>query len=165
MAKEEDFVFFWGGTYSQWCPSVFEIDGVEYNCAEQYMMAKKALLFGDYDSLREIMLEENPALQKAMGKKVRGFNKEKWERYCRKYVYDGNYAKFTQNEHMLEQLLATGDKEIVEASPEDTIWGIGLHESNQDVYDKTKWKGTNWLGIAIMEVRTKLRDEYATFNA
>ena len=164
MAKE-DFVFFWGGTYSQWCASIFEIDGVEYNCAEQYMMAKKALLFGDYDSLREIMLEKNPALQKAMGKKVRGFNKEKWERYCRKYVYDGNYAKFTQNEHMLEQLLATGDKEIVEASPEDTIWGIGLHESNPDVYDKTKWLGTNWLGIAIMEVRTKLRDEYATFNA
>jgi ribA/ribD-fused uncharacterized protein len=112
MAKS-DFILFWGGTYSQWCPSVFVIDGVEYNTAEQYMMAKKALLFGDYDSLREIMLEKSPALQKAMGKKVKGFNKVKWETYCRDYVYDANYAKFTQNPKMLKELMATGDKEIV----------------------------------------------------
>ena len=155
MAKS-DFVLFWGGTYSQWCPSVFVIDGVEYNTAEQYMMAKKALLFGDYDSLREIMVEKSPALQKAMGKKVKGFNKVKWETYCRDYVYDANYAKFTQNPKMLKELMATGDKEIVEASPEDTIWGIGLHETNPLAWDKATWKGTNWLGEAIMRVRAKL---------
>lgn len=157
MAKS-DFIFFWGGTYSQWCPSVFKIDGVEYNCAEQYMMAKKALLFGDYDSLALIMNTKEPKEQKALGKKVKGFNKEKWETYCRDYVYDANYAKFTQNSEMQKELLATGDKEIVEASPEDKIWGIGLHETNPLAWDKSTWEGTNWLGEAIMKVRKKLRE-------
>jgi len=155
----DNFVFFWGGTYSQWCPSEFKIDGVTYNCAEQYMMAKKALLFNDFDSLREIMLEKSPAIQKALGKKVKGFNKEIWETYCRDFVYDGNYAKFTQNKDMLLELLSSGDREIVEASPEDKIWGIGMHERHEDILDRTKWQGTNWLGEAIMQVRETLLKE------
>jgi ribA/ribD-fused uncharacterized protein len=155
----DNYVFFWGGTMSQWCPSFFIIDGVEYNCTEQYMMAKKALMFNDFDAYREIMLEEEPATQKAIGKTVIGFNKEKWEKYCIDIVTDGNYAKFTQNPKMKEELLASGDREIVEASPEDKIWGIGLHETNPYVLDKSKWQGTNWLGIAIMRVRERIRNE------
>ena len=155
MAKE-DFILFWGGTYSQWCPSYFQIDGVEYNCAEQYMMAKKALLFNDFDSYREIMLEDQPSTQKALGKRVKGFDKVKWETYCRKYVYDANYAKFTQNPKMKKELMDTMGKEIVEASPEDKIWGIGLHETNPLAWDKATWQGTNWLGEAIMQVRETL---------
>jgi ribA/ribD-fused uncharacterized protein len=158
--SKENFVFFWGGTYSQWMPSVFKIDGVEYNCAEQYMMAKKALLFNDFESLSKIMGTSDPREQKALGKKVSGFDKKMWETYCRKYVYDGNYAKFTQNPKMLKELMATGDKEIVEASPEDTIWGIGMHSNDPDILNKTKWKGTNWLGEAIMEVREAIRMVY-----
>jgi hypothetical protein len=156
MAKE-DFILFWGGTFSQWCPSYFQIDGVEYNCAEQYMMAKKALLFNDFDSYREIMLEDQPSTQKALGKRVKGFDKVKWEKYCRKYVYDANYAKFTQNPKMLKELLLTGTKEIVEASPEDKIWGIGLHETNPLAWDKSTWQGTNWLGEAIMQAREAIK--------
>jgi ribA/ribD-fused uncharacterized protein len=126
------------------------------------MMAKKALLFGDYDALREIMLSKDPALQKAMGKKVKGFDKDKWEKHCRKFVYDGNYAKFTQNPDMLSELMASGDRELVEASPEDKIWGIGMHESHPDILDSSKWKGTNWLGQAIMYVRENLIYELKT---
>jgi|TARA_R110000782_G_C14785211_1_gene410385 ribA/ribD-fused uncharacterized protein len=159
IKDKPDFVMFWGGTYSQWCPSIFEIDGVVYNTAEQYMMAKKALLFGDYDSLKKIMLEESPSVQKALGKKVKDFDKVKWETYCRKYVYDGNYGKFTQNPKMFKELLSTGDREIVEASPEDNIWGIGLHETNPLAWNKTTWRGTNWLGLAIMQVRETLKIE------
>ncbi len=151
--KKEDFVFFWGGTFSQWCPSNFTIDGVTYNCCEQYMMAKKALMFNDFDAYREIMLEESPALQKAIGRTVRGFNVPKWEMYCRDIVFDANLAKFTQNPKMLEELFATGELEIVEASPEDKIWGIGLKETNPLAWNKETWQGTNWLGEAIMEVR------------
>jgi predicted NAD-dependent protein-ADP-ribosyltransferase YbiA (DUF1768 family) len=128
IKDKPDFVMFWGGTYSQWCPSIFEIDGVVYNTAEQYMMAKKALLFGDYDSLKKIMLEESPSVQKALGK-------------------------------MFKELLSTGDREIVEASPEDNIWGIGLHETNPLAWNKTTWRGTNWLGLAIMQVRETLKIE------
>lgn len=152
----DKYVFFWGGTFSQWCPSYFIIDGVGYNCCEQYMMAKKALMFNDIEAYRNIMMEVGPAEQKAMGKQVTAFHKPTWEKYCRKIVYDANLAKFLQNPKMGKELLETGDREIVEASPEDTIWGIGMHERDSDILDKSKWRGKNWLGEAIMEARLTL---------
>ena len=155
----EEFVFFWGGICSQWYSSWFEIDGQKYSCAEQYMMYKKALLFEDEDVANAIMRTQNPMEQKALGRKVRGFNKDKWEEVCREYVYEANYAKFTQNPDLLFELVSYGDREIVEASPEDPIWGIGMHETNPDIFDRTKWKGTNWLGEAIMRVRDTLKVE------
>lgn len=154
--KKEDFIFFWGGTYSQWAPSKFVIDGVLYNCCEQYMMAKKALMFHDYVALQKIMSSKDPSYQKEQGRKVIDFDVNLWTKYCRQIVYDANYAKFTQNPEMREELIATGNKEIVEASPEDKIWGIGLHESDPLAWDKSTWKGTNWLGEAIMAVREDL---------
>ena len=153
---KSDYVFFWGGTFSQWCPSNFEIDGVKYNCGEQYMMAKKAMLFNDNETLGKIMKATDPRIQKALGRTVKNFEKSKWDNVCRDYVYEGNYAKFTQNGQMKKELLNTGTKEIVEASPEDTIWGIGLRESDPRAWDKTHWLGTNWLGEAIMRVRKEL---------
>lgn len=150
---KSDFVFFWGGTFSQWQPSFFQIDGVEYNCCEQYMMAKKALLFNDFETLAHIMASDQPDDQKALGRKVKGFNVEIWVKYCRKFVYDGNYAKFTQNPKMREELMGTMGKEIVEASPEDPIWGIGLRGNDERAWKKETWLGTNWLGEAIMQVR------------
>jgi len=158
MAKE-DFIFFWNGTYSQWEPSKFTIDNVEYNCCEQYMMAQKALMFNDLDSYTEIMKSTSPRQQKELGRSVKGFDKETWEAKCQDIVYEGNYAKFTQNPHMKEELMATGNLEIVEASPYDTIWGIGLGERDPLAWNKSTWKGLNWLGIAIMRVRTKLCEE------
>ncbi len=155
----DKYIFFWGGVFSQWCPSKFVIDEVEYNCTEQFMMAKKALLFEDEESYKLIMYADNPRDQKAFGRRVKGFDKDKWEAVCREYVYEGNYAKFTQNPEMCEELFSTGKLEIVEASPEDKIWGIGLHESDSRVHDKSKWEGTNWLGEAIMRVRKQLKDE------
>jgi len=88
---------------------------------------------------------------------VRGFDKDKWEEVCREYVYEANYAKFTQNPKYLEELMSYGDREIVEASPKDKIWGIGLHETDERVHDKSQWQGTNWLGKAITQVRDELK--------
>lgn len=153
----DKFVFFWGGTFSQWCPSTFEIGGVKYNCCEQYMMAQKALLFNDTESYKMIMSATSPRDQKAFGRRVKGFDKDEWESVCRQIVYDANFAKFTQNPKMMAELIETGDREIVEASPEDKIWGIGLHENDARVHDKSQWQGTNWLGEAIMQVREKLK--------
>jgi len=155
----DKFVFFWGGTFSQWAPSDFTIDGVDYSCCEQYMMAKKAMLFNDEASLKLIMSTRSPMDQKMYGRKVKGFDKAIWENVCREYVYDGNYAKFTQNPKMEAELMATGNKEIVEASPEDKIWGIGLHVSDPRSRKKEEWLGTNWLGEAIMKVRETLKGE------
>jgi ribA/ribD-fused uncharacterized protein len=157
--KTDKYIFFWGGTFSQWCPSKFVIDNVEYNCCEQYMMAKKALLFEDIDSYNQIMATKSPKEQKAIGRKVKNFDKNKWEAVCREIVYEANYAKFSQNAVMKSELSRSGDREIVEASPEDKIWGIGMHESHPDILDKSKWQGTNWLGEAIMQVRNKFDEE------
>jgi ribA/ribD-fused uncharacterized protein len=152
----DKYVFFWGGTMSQWHASEFEIDGQKYTCAEQYMMYKKASLFEDEDVANAIMRTNNPREQKALGRKVRGFDKDKWEEVCKEYVYEANYAKFTQNPHMLEELKTYGNREIVESSPEDSIWGIGMHENHPDILDKSKWQGKNWLGQSIMRVRDEL---------
>lgn len=153
MRKIDKYVFFWGGPFSQWHLSTFEIDGVKYNCCEQYMVAKKALLFGDYESYKKIMHEKDPAIQKAIGKKIKDFNRDTWKNYCQKFVFDANYAKFTQNYDLLQIILDTGDKEIVEANSNNNIWGIGLDKSNPDILDKNKWRGLNLLGEIIMQVR------------
>jgi ribA/ribD-fused uncharacterized protein len=155
----ESFVFFWGGNFSQWAKAPMEIDGVQYNCCEQHMMAEKARLFGDMAALATIMKTKNPKEQKAAGRKVKGFDTEKWNRVAREIVYRGNYAKFSQNPALLTELAGTGDKIIVEASPSDAIWGIGLAADDPRARDRAQWRGTNWLGEAIMRVREQLRME------
>ena len=162
--ETKDYVFFWGGTFSQWAPSEFIVNGVKYSSAEQYMMAAKAVLFNDTEAHTQIMGTTSPAYQKAIGRKVKGFNTYQWEQICRDVVYEANYAKFTQNPKMLAELMATGEKEIVEASPEDKIWGIGLHVSDPRSRKKEEWLGTNWLGEAIMKVRETLKKEMEDKN-
>lgn len=152
---KNEFVFFWGGIYSNWYPSNFTLDGVKYNCAEQAMMAKKALLFGDQEAHNKIMAAKDPRDQKALGRTVKGFTVETWDKVAKDIVYEIVKAKFTQNKGLLTQLLSTGNKELVEASPQDKIWGIGLAESDPRAWDKSTWLGTNWLG----ETLTKLKND------
>ena len=102
----EQFVFFWGGWPSQMIKSPFVIDGVQYNCCEQFMMAEKARVFG-----------ANPGKQQAIGRSVRGFDADVWDSVCRGIVYRGNVAKYEQNPQLGEYLLQTGERTIVEASP------------------------------------------------
>lgn len=154
--NKDNFIFFWGGPFSQWYKHDFEVNGVKYNCCEQYMMAQKALLFGDDESYKKIMKLKDPAQQKAIGRNVKNFDPNKWNEVCRKIVYDANLAKFSDF-GLKVAILSTGDKEIVEASPYDRIWGIGLPEGDPRCLDKAQWQGTNWLGIAIMQVRDTLR--------
>lgn len=150
--------FFYGGIYSQFFPCIFLEDGIQYTCAEQYMMAKKALLFNDMDSYNEILSLANPYKIKALGRRVKNFDQKIWDEYKEDIVFKGNLLKFSQNQELCKELLATENKEIVEASPTDIIWGIGLAETDPDIYDKSKWKGTNLLGKAIMKVRDVLKD-------
>lgn len=150
--------FFYGGIYSQFFPCTFLEDGIRYTCAEQYMMAKKALLFNDMDSYNEILSLANPYKIKALGRRVKNFDQKIWDEYKEDIVFKGNLLKFSQNQALCKELLATENKEIVEASPTDIIWGIGLAETDPDIYDKSKWRGTNLLGKAIMKVRDVLKD-------
>ena len=157
----ESFVFFWKppAVFGQWTMSDFESDGIHYNCAEQYMMAEKARLFEDHGALSKILASESPRTQKALGQKVRGFTEKAWRKNREQIVTKGNLAKFSQNSEMREELLETGDKTLVEASPLDRIWGIGLRADDPRVLDPHLWQGLNLLGKALMSVRDALRAE------
>jgi len=151
----EQFTFFYGGIGSQWHPSKFVIDNVEYNCGEQYMMSEKARLFGDEDALEIIMGSKNPKIQKAAGRLVKNFDNKVWEANRKAIVYRGNYAKFTQNPSMLEWLLSSHGSTLVEASPWDKIWGIGLTASDPRAQNRATWQGSNDLG----KIETQLRED------
>ncbi len=105
-----------------------------------------------------IMSEEYPSVQKELGRMVSNYNQDVWDKHKFDIVVNANYLKFTQDETLKELLLDTGDKTIVEASPYDTIWGIGLSCDDDRVLDESKWKGENLLGKAIMKVRTRLNE-------
>lgn len=159
--KEEKFHLFWRGVFSQWYAADMEIDGIYYNCCEQYMMAEKARLFGDKQAEKEIMETSSPRVQKDIGRLVRDFDIDVWEEIeenaqprCWNIVYKGNLAKFTQNPGLKAELFSTKGKTLVEASPYDTVWGIGRGEEDPLCHDRDYWNGTNWLG----EVLTVLRD-------
>lgn len=156
MKSNDQFVFFWNGIYSNWYPCVLNIKGITYNCVEQYMMAQKALSFDDMQAYNDIMATPDPAKQKAIGRKVQGFDPDAWNAISKDVVYEACWEKF-QDPKLKAELLATGTKEIVEASPYDKIWGIGLGEEDPLIWDKTKWQGLNWLGVVIMEVRKNLK--------
>lgn len=155
--SSEPFLFFWSGPFSQWHPSPFTLGGVTYNCAEQYMMAGKARLFGD--SVREqlIMANAAPDVQQNLGREVIGFDPDVWAAHARDIVYRGSMAKYEQNADLREHLLATGTRILVEASATDRVWGIGLRATDPRAKHRNTWRGTNWLG----ETLTRVRDELA----
>ena len=157
MRITEKHVFFWNGIYSQWHKAPMVIDKIEYDSCEQYMMHQKALLFGDLEIAEQIMLEKNPREQKRYGRMIRNFDKATWDKNCLAIVYEGNLAKFSQNEDLKLEMLATGDRVFVEASPLDNIWGIGLDENAENVDDPSFWLGLNLLGQALTLVKIKLQ--------
>lgn len=156
MNKQYTFFYKTRSPFSNWHPAIFEDeDGVEYNCTEQYMMYQKAKLFGDHETATEILDAMDPREQKALGRKVKGFVSSIWEANAKSIVYDGCKLKFTQNPHLLQKLFDTEGTLLVEASPYDKIWGIGLGEDDPRIHDPKNWQGTNWLG----EILTRLRDD------
>jgi ribA/ribD-fused uncharacterized protein len=159
------YVFFWkptgiNGIYSQWYESEFEENGTKFNCAEQYMMYHKALLFGDKMNADRIMDVTSPAAMRRIGRAVRNFNDETWAKHRKRIVKQGNYLKFTQNPHLLRRLLSSKTATYVEASPKDRIWGIGYTAENA-IKQKEKW-GTNLLGKILTELRNELLQEAQT---
>ena len=157
MKITNKYVFFWNGIYSQWHPAPMTIDKIEYNTAEQYMMHQKALLFGDEEVAELIMKETNPSEQKKYGRMIKNFDKAVWDKNCLAIVYEGNLAKFKQNEDLKEEMLSTGDKIFVEASPYDNIWGIGLGEDAEGIENPSFWLGLNLLGQALTLVKNELK--------
>jgi ribA/ribD-fused uncharacterized protein len=163
-----DYLFFWGHTpknpevidktcFSQWYPSPFVVENKLYHTAEHWMMAGKAKLFNDTNAFSQIMTAIKPGVVKALGRTVKNFNAVTWNEHAYQIVVEGNMHKFSQNEPMKNFLLTTGNKIIVEASPQDNIWGIGLGQDRKEAMHPDTWRGTNWLGFALMEARDKLK--------
>lgn len=174
LIKEEQqgiqhkFLFFWGhqpdvngqiskSCFSQWWYSPFEVDGVTYITAEHWMMAKKALLFSDNEMYQKIIEAKSPAEAKKLGRLVQNYVEKQWLENRMDIVIQGNYYKFSQHPALSEFLKNTGERILVEASPYDTIWGIGMVERDPNILFPTKWKGENLLGFALMEVRNLLK--------
>jgi ribA/ribD-fused uncharacterized protein len=151
---------FWGGWASQWYPSDFVVDDVTFNCAEQFMMFSKAIFFGDTDTATKVLGARWPKQQKELGRMAGPWNPA-WDEPegSRVIVLRGTLAKFRQNPRLRKALMGTGESIIAEASPVDAKWGIGLGMDDGKAWDPAQWRGTNWLGKALMQARTLLRDE------
>ncbi|WP_234536078.1 NADAR family protein [Streptomyces shenzhenensis] len=144
---------------SQWWPSRFVVDGVEYATAEHWMMAGKARLFGDAEAERAVLAAKHPAEAKKAGRLVRGFDEETWRRERFGLVTEGSVHKFAADTGLRDFLLGTGDRVLVEASPVDRIWGIGLTATDAGADDPERWRGLNLLGFALMAARERLAAE------
>lgn len=141
---------------SQWYPAPFTVDGVRYPTAEHYMMAGKARLFGDAEAEKLVLTDDDPGRAKSAGRKVRGFDEETWAEHRYDLVVAANHAKFGQHRPLRDFLTATGDRVLVEASPHDAVWGIGLSASQPEAARPSQWRGLNLLGFALMDVRDSL---------
>jgi ribA/ribD-fused uncharacterized protein len=166
---QPSYLFFWGhrplangeigkSCFSQWWLASFSVDQVSYLTAEHFMMAEKARLFGDKDTRAKILKAETPKAAKELGRRVKGFDETAWEAERFQLVIKGNLAKFSQNLNLQSFLLTTGEKVLIEASPVDRIWGIGLSATDELAMNPERWRGLNLLGFALMEVRQLIRE-------
>jgi ribA/ribD-fused uncharacterized protein len=163
-----DYLFFWGhqvpkdgsvgkSCFSQWYEAPFTIEGETYRTAEHFMMAGKARLFGDTDTCEKILAARTPGEAKKLGRQIRDFVEARWLDARFDLVTRGNIAKFSQNQTLGAFLLGTGQQVLVEASPVDAIWGIGLAATDAAAQDPRTWSGLNLLGYALMAARDELR--------
>jgi ribA/ribD-fused uncharacterized protein len=158
MKTTDNFVFFFTDkdVFSNWHPSPFSVKNVNFTCAEQYMMYCKAKVFGDHEVADKIIASTSPKEQKALGRSVRGYDDDIWRKKRLSIVVVGLIYKFEQNPSARKLLIETNGKTLVEASPYDKIWGVGLAASDPNILDPSKWKGQNLLGKALMKVREVL---------
>lgn len=160
------FMFFWGhqqkaneisaSCFSQWYPASFVLDDQVYLTAEHFMMAEKARLFGDAEARAKIFNASTPGAAKALGRQVRGFDDAAWIEHRYATVVRANELKFSQNPQLREFLMQTGARVLVEASPVDCIWGIGLAQDDERCSNPNHWNGLNLLGFALMQVRADM---------
>jgi ribA/ribD-fused uncharacterized protein len=162
--KQLKYLFFWGhhpskngditaSCFSQWWEQSFIVEDILYKTAEHYMMAQKALLFKDSTSYQKIIASNTAAEAKNIGREVENFDEILWDSKKYELVKKGNFHKFSQNKDLQKFLLSTNHRILVETSPVDKIWGIGLAAKDERAERPAEWKGLNLLGFALMEVR------------
>lgn len=122
------------------------------------MMYHKALLMNDEEIAAKIVATENahPSRAKALGREVRNFDLDVWKNNADRVVEEGNVRKFGSSEELKAVLLGTGERVLVETSPDDKIWGVGFTTADAEGRE-SEW-GNNGLGKALMRARQRLRD-------
>jgi len=164
------YIFFWGHSskeneevgkfiFSQWFFAPFTSDNVEYKTSEHWMMASKAKLFGDNEIFAKIIKADKPGEVKELGRQIKNFDQLTWDKRKFEIVKGGNIYKFSQNQKLGDYLINTGDRVLVEASPVDPIWGIGLSQDSNNIDNPHTWRGLNLLGFSLMETRDFLKDQ------
>ena len=162
--SETDAIFFYRvgdayGAFSNWAPTPFTVDGVSFSTAEQYIMYRKCLTFGDTVTAEKLLSSDSPKEQKALGREAAGYIDSVWAGIRQTVAIRGLYAKFSQDAELKRLLLGTGDAVLVECTSNDRIWACGLDKDDDDRLSADRWKGQNILGFALMEVRNMLRAE------
>lgn len=165
--KTDKYYFFWKSKFGQW--SMYEMydpqTGLTFCCAEQYMMYKKAELFGDTEQMEKIMATDDPRTHKNLGRQVKNYDEDTWNAVAVEIVAYGNYLKFTQHPKLLKLMFKHKDSILVEASPLDKKWGIGLAEDDPRALDESQWQGENLLGKALMMARTVIMESYNSMSS
>jgi ribA/ribD-fused uncharacterized protein len=144
---------------SNWYRRTFIVKDITFFCVEQYLMYCKAMLFGDHEIGLKIMATQEPSEHKRLGRLVKNFNDDLWNQHKENYAFIGNLHKFRQNKEERGYLYDTRELELVEASPYDRIWGVGLGVDDPQIRYKVRWKGQNLHGITLMRVRDRLAQE------
>lgn len=177
LKSEERFTFFWEtrSPFSQWhkcqfTSGVFDFGqtglpeslcgDVTFSSAEQFMMLHKAILFGDFDIGGKIMGTRDVREQKKLGRGIKKFEEQLWQKFKVGIVYAGNKNKFMQNPDLMHELLSTKGTTLVEAAPDDAVWGIGVTKEDARAQKRENWPGTNLLGEVLTFIRTESQNEY-----
>lgn len=160
MSEQKEYLFFFQDNtpFSNWFIIDFIKDNIKFCCTEQYMMYRKAVLFNDEEAMVKILKTKSPKMHKQYGRKVQNFDEQTWNNNREQIMIDGLYEKFSQNVVLKDYLVNTGDKILVEASPYDKVWGVGLSADNPKIRDSKNWKGLNLLGKSLMVTRDRLKE-------
>jgi len=110
------------------------------------------------------MSTDCPKTQKSLGRSIPEFDQFMWEEYAMEVVRQGNYHKINQNPGILQALHNTMGTTLVEASPHDCYWGIGLEDNDSRSQQRVTWLGENRLGEILRELRDNVFLEFKSIN-
>uniref|UniRef100_A0A7E4UTT6 NADAR domain-containing protein n=1 Tax=Panagrellus redivivus TaxID=6233 RepID=A0A7E4UTT6_PANRE len=151
---------FYDTVFSNFYPCEIYTEGIKFTCSEQYFMYKKALFFNDPQTAKKILEAKNPMTMKLLGRQVKNFDENKWKLVAMQVMKRACYFKFDQNDDLRGELFKTAGSTLVEASPTDTIWGVGLGEDDKRICDVKQWRGRNQLGYLLTALREELMRVY-----
>lgn len=159
MKTTDTHVYFWNGIYSNWYPCKIydEFSKLNFENTEQAFMWYKANLFKDDEVKKQIELTGNPKLVKQLGRQIKNYDDVIWNEARFGWMLAVNLMKFSQHQYLRQALIETGTRTMVEASPLDKVWGVGLDENNPLILDERNWQGQNLLGKVLMRVRESIQ--------